>query len=143
MPLLAQRVSEYYLGRYAGHLHSGRLRQERHRSRRTRIDLDYKHLVILIGDELYVVQSDDAYALAQTHRIVDYRPLHVLVDAERGVDAYAVARVYARALDMLHDTRYEYILAVAYRIDLQLLAHYILVYQYGLVFVDLDRIFFR
>ena len=137
MPL-GERVSEDHACGDVGHRYARRFRQERYRTRRTRVDLDDVDLVVVVADELYVVESDDADLQTQFDRIVDDLVTHGLADAEGGVDADTVARVDTGLLDMLHDSGYEYLPAVADGVDFELLAHDVLVHQHGRVLVDLD-----
>ena len=58
--LLAERVPEDNERGDLGHGYTRRLGEEGHRTRRAGINLDDIYLVVLVDDELYVEQSDDA-----------------------------------------------------------------------------------
>ena len=45
--------------------------------------------------------------------------------------------MYARALYQFHNAGHEHIFAVAYRVHLYLLAHDVLIHQYGLIGIHL------
>ena len=135
--LLLERATQDHLRSNMGHLHAGRLREEGHGTRRTRVHLNHVNLTGLIHDELDVVQTHDTNAQTEFHRIVDDLIAHGLRYAERRIDADRVTRVDTRTLDMLHDTGDEYILAVADSIYLQLLTHDIAVYQDGRIDIHL------
>ena len=137
MPCSRSDLAQDDLRGDVGHRHARRFREEGHRTRRTRVDLDDINVVVAGDDELDVVQTDDADAQTQFHRIVDDLVLGFLAHAEGRIDADRVARVDTRVLDMLHDAGDEDILAVADGVHLQLLAHDVAIDQHRLVHVDL------
>ena len=96
---------------------------------------------VLVHNELNVVKPHYAYTLSQLQGVVQNGFLYLPTQAERRINAYAVARVYARAFNQLHDSRHEHVRSVAHGVHLALLAHYVFVYKHGLFFVDSDGVF--
>ena len=131
--LILQALAQSDLGGDVGHLDAGDLGDEGNSSGGTGVDLDDIDVLVLVNDELDVEQALDADAQTQTHGVIDDGILDLLADREGGIDRDRVAGMDTGALNMLHDTRDKYILAVADRINLKLDTHEI--------FVDQDRVF--
>ena len=80
-------------------------------------------------DKLDVNHTPHMERLGQTAGILLNRGLRLLTDGLGRIDGDAVPGMDTGPLDMLHDPGDQDILAVAYRVHLDLLAHNVLVHQ--------------
>src|SRR4051812_14634959 len=126
--LLAQSLPQQHPGRQIHHRNLGDLADERDGPARSRIRLDDVH-VVAVDHVLDVEEAAHTQAHPEPPRVL--HDVGALLLGQRGwrIDGDAVARVDASPLDVLHDPWDQDILTVADRIDLDLAAFQILVYQ--------------
>ena len=88
-------------------------------------------------DELDVDHSDYMECLCQTACVLCDRILCILADGLCRIYGDTVTGMDTCTFDVLHDSRDQDILAVAYRIDFDLLTHQVLIYQDRVFLCDL------
>ena len=108
----------------------------RHSTAGPRVYLDHIHVVLAADDELDVDHTNDVEGLGQPSRVLGDLCLRPFRQALRRIDRDTVSGVDARTLDMLHDARNQDVCAVAYRVDLDLLALQVLVHQDRVILRD-------
>ena len=120
--------SDRRLRRQVDQIDPRRLADERDRSTAPRIDLEHENFSV--GDhELNVEQALDVESARQRLSVVR------LVDRQRRKHRYAVARMNARSLDVLHDPADQYVVAVAHRINVKLRPGQISINEHGVLAV--------
>ncbi len=123
-------LAEDYLGREVNHGNARYLADIRNGSGRTRVYLYYINLVV-VYDILDVYKTDNVQCLCELFGVVDDNALDMLCEVLAGVDGDGVAGVDACALNVLHDTGDNEILAVTDGVYLDLGAHHVLINKHG------------
>ena len=132
--LICQRFAEHDTGRDRYEILVCGLRKERYRTGSTRVDLDDIDAVVLVDDELNIEKTHDTDAEAQARGVIADGLLDLIGDGERRINAGTVTTMDTGTLYEFHDTRDEYLLAVADRVDLDFFTDE--------VFIDEDRFIF-
>ena len=127
---VAQLLAEHAAGRQIDHRNARYLGDVRNGTRGTRVDLDNVDLVV-VQNELDVDQTENSKVLCQSLGVLNEGVLVLLLDVDGRIDGDGVAGVNACALEVLHDTRDEDVVAVTDGIDLDLAAHHVLIDQNG------------
>ena len=122
--------AEDNLCRKVYHRHARDLADVRHGSGRARVYLYYVYLVV-VYHVLDIHKAYNVQRLCELFGVVDDNALYMLGEVLAGVYGDGVARVNARALDMLHNTGDNEVLAVADCVYLYLRTHHVLVYKNG------------
>ena len=135
--LLLQALAQDDLGGDIRQAVAGGLGQEGNGAGGAGIDLDDIDLLVLVHDELDIVQAHDADAQAQLLGVLQDDALHLVGNAEGGVDTDGVAAVDAGALHQLHNAGDEHIPAIADGVHLDLLADDVFIHQHRLIHVHL------
>ncbi len=89
----------------------------------------------MIDDELHIEKADNTDAEPQTLDMSKDQSLHLVRNAESGINADGIAGMDACTLHQLHNAGNEHVLAIADGIYLQLFAADIFIYQHRLIFI--------
>ena len=87
---------------------------------------------VIVHYILYINHPDYFQSLCKPAGIVYNGLFHLLVDSLGRVYRNTVARMHAGSFEMFHYTRYQYVFTVANGVNLDLLAHQVFVYKYGM-----------
>src|SRR5215207_8576354 len=137
--LLGERAAKHYARRQPNHRHASRLAEKRHGARRTWVD--FKHVDASgVNNELDVNQPAGAETQRDPGRVVNDRIDFRWKEIECWIDRERVARVNASALDMFHDARNKYTLAIADGINFHFPTHEIFVDEHRVIRGELSGV---